>query len=380
MGSKQIQIKVTGRELYDYCTDFGLMLSWGIPLLKVLNELKKNNDNTFLQDVSSLVVQNVLRGESIASSYGKFPGIFKPAFTKWIRIGERFGLLDEALLKIAGLIRFNTLLTGEKPEVSAKEAGDFLLKAAEIIRNKEYYKTTEDECSISPSIYEELKKLSSSKITDNWIDLCEKGEKPRLFDISMMEYLTVPVYSRIAAASFWHILGSAEVGGYLPDMMEIIGLYLKNPSNLLPENDLIETEEQLLRPERDLDSMAMKLLETAEQYGKLAIEIDNSVFSLILGEKKMNMGEYLDIDPHDRSELFAVVNTLKFLLYLDPAERRIPQGCRKEINIGGRTEAVKVHISPPFPFASGLPRVKIPPEKEEPEIIEITLENRQNEN
>jgi type II secretory pathway component PulF len=44
--------KVSRDDLYNYCIDFGLMLSWGIPLAKVLLELEKSQSSPFFRKIS----------------------------------------------------------------------------------------------------------------------------------------------------------------------------------------------------------------------------------------------------------------------------------------------------------------------------------------
>lgn len=367
----KISIKITKDDLYQYCTDFGLMLSWGIPIMKILDETAKNSENHFFREISSLVGENILRGETISSTYCKYPGVFKPVFTKWVSVGERFGMLDEAFLKMAGIIRFENLLTWSTSHVPGKETGEFLLKASQIIAEKDNYKIDGNDYRISPHTFKTLKEITGDGILKDWISGAEYSEFHSLFSISMVEYLTGSIHKRIANASFWHILGTAEEGGYLPEMMEIMGLCLTDRNNLLPDEGIIEVDSSLIGQERSLEGIVEKLLEKIREMGMGTIKIENRDFIFISGEKETPLSEIIGVASDDNNELIAVINRLKMMLDLDPAERRLAQAVTKEINIGGEEFIVEVKITPPFSFPPQRQNAGHQPEKEKPELIEI---------
>lgn len=367
-------IKITGGDLYQYCADFGLMLSWGIPIMKVLEETGSQAGNPFFHRVSSLVGENILRGESIASTYCEFPQVFKPVFTKWVRIGERFGLLDEAFLKMAGIIRFENLLIPDNHQLSAVETGQFLLKASRILMEEENYRSEGDCYKISPETPGKLKNITGEGLLNEWLEQAEKSETVSLFNISMWEFLTGSIHKRIANASFWHIMGTAEIGGYLPEMAEILGLYLTDKNNLLPDTGIFKTDFQHKEPEKSLIGIAARILDKIEEEGTGAIKIKGRIYTLILGENETPLPEITGTPPDDTNELIAVVSRLKMMLDLDPAERRIAQTVRKEMLIRGKNRIVQVKTTPPFSFPPQRQEAGLQQEEEKPEIIEINIE------
>ncbi len=367
----KISINITKDDLYQYCSDFGLMLSWGIPIMKILDEMAKDSDNNFLKMISSMVGENILRGETISSTYGNYPGVFKPVFTKWVRIGERFGILDEAFLKMAGIIRFETLLTGSSSLLPEKELGVFLLKASQIILEKNNFYPDENRYKISPNAFKTMEKISGEDILKDWITYSENSESHNLFSISMVEYLTGSIHKRIANASFWHILGTAEEGGYLPEMMEIIGLYLTDKNNLLPDTGVIELNSILMKQNRSLEGILERLLEKIKELGLGTIKIENRNHILISEENETPLAEILGIAPNDDNEMIAVINRLKIALDLDPAEKRLAQAIIKEITIGKEKFIAEVNTTPPYSYPPQRLNVGQRPEKEKPELIEI---------
>lgn len=379
----KISIKITKNELYQYCADFGLMLSWGIPIMKVLDETAKKSENHFLREISYLVGENILTGETISSTYCKYPKMFKPVFTKWVRIGERFGMLDEALLKMAGIIRFENLLTGSSSHIPGRVTGEFLIKASQIIGDKDNYRPDGDNYKVSPHAFKTLKEIAGDGMLKEWIIDAENRESQSLFCISMVEYLTGSLHKRIANASFWHILGTAEEGGYLPEMMEILGLYLINRNNLLPDAGIIKVDSILKEKERSLERIAEKLLkkimEMGMGMGMGTIKIENRNFILFSGDKETPLAEIAGVALHDNNEMIALVNRLKIMFDLDPAEKRIAQATTKEMTIGGERFVVKVKITPPFSFPPQREDAENQHGKEKPEFILINIERAENE-
>ena len=375
----RISFKITGDDLYKYCTDFGLMLSWGIPIMKVLDEMGKSTENLFLKKLSSLVGENILRGETISSTYDKFPEVFKPVFTKWVRIGERFGMLDEAFLKMAGIIRFEDLLVGSASHVPGRETGGFLLKVSQIISEKDNYRPDRDDYRISPHIFKTLKEIAGEGMLKDWIAGAECSETHNLFSISMVEYLTGSIHKRIANASFWHILGTAEEGGYLPEMMEIMGLYLTDKNNLLPDSGMVEVDLLLTERKISLEGIVEKLLEKIREMGTGTIKIENRNFIYISEEKETSLSEITGSAAGDNNELIAIVNRLKLMLDLDPAERRLAQTVTKEMTFGGEKFIVRAKTTPPFSFPPQRENAGYQTEEENPEYIEINIERVENE-
>jgi len=130
------KIKVSGVDLYRYCSDMGLMLSWGISLQKILVEMETCQDNHFLKTVTEELSEEIMKGAGLKEVFQKYPSVFKPAFIKWIRIGERFGILDHVFLQMAGLMRFDNLLVRKNGKVSPEDLGSFLLRLGEFFRNQ----------------------------------------------------------------------------------------------------------------------------------------------------------------------------------------------------------------------------------------------------
>ncbi|MEQ8168166.1 MAG: type II secretion system F family protein [Candidatus Eremiobacterota bacterium] len=61
---------------FNYCNDFGLMLSWGIPLAKVLLELEKSQSSPFFREISEELYNRLLYGSTMTEVLEKFPSVF----------------------------------------------------------------------------------------------------------------------------------------------------------------------------------------------------------------------------------------------------------------------------------------------------------------
>jgi len=414
-----MKVKVTREDLYHFCADYGLMLSWGIPITRVLSEMEDTMDNLLLKKVSVLLFDVLFKGKSQEEPLKKFPDVFKPAFVRWIRIGEKFGILDQALLQMAGLMRFDHLLMGKNPAVEPREVGKFLMRFARLLRNKRPdeqsryqndtpQKSKTGDSDVSPDKWipddeqftEELLdwfplklsgesaynimnpgKLTSSlkELTDNrvileWIDKISNGEDDcRLFGDSMKCCHIYPIYRKIANPVFWYILDTAEDCGYLPWMLEILGLYLIDRKNLFPSEEILEIDGSIFGKRESSIEIARNILETIELSGdkKAIIIIKDRLFNIFIDDGETELGQLIGLPGAEVEKLRSVISSLKILLELDEVERRIPQKVVTGFSTNNRNYLVSADVAPPYPF----PNEEMSPEeymKLEPvETIEI---------
>ncbi|MEQ8190057.1 MAG: type II secretion system F family protein [Candidatus Eremiobacterota bacterium] len=352
-----MQIKVSRDDLYNYCIDFGLMLSWGIPLAKVLLELEKSQSSPFFREISEELYKRLLYGSTMTEVLEKFPSVFKKSFLKWVRVGEKFGILDKALLDMAGVLRFDSLLMRENSSLSREELAVFLMKLSTFFKEK----SSEDISSV--------RALTDNSVLIEWLEktLSVKG---KLFYNSQRNYLIEPVYRKIASPMFWHLLNTAEACGYLPYMLEILGLYFTDKNNLLPSDDTVTIERV---DKENAFSMAEKILGEVEKNTskKLTVTIKKEEFTVSVGGKEKNLSLLAGLSSDNKEKFPLIISNLKIIFDMDIAEKCLPQKIEKEYNINGRKYMVFMNIIPPY----DLPAEGVEPDKirDGTEIIEIEL-------
>ncbi len=352
-----MQIKVSKEDLYNYCTDFGLMLSWGIPLAKVLLELEKSQGSTFFREISEELYNRLLYGSTMTEVLEKFPSVFKKSFLKWVRVGEKFGILDKALLDMAGVLRFDSLLMRENSFLSRQELAIFLMKLSTLFKEK------------SSEYISSVRALTDNSVLVEWLEktLSVQG---KLFYNSQRNYLIEPVYRKIASPMFWHLLDTAEACGYLPCMLEILGLYFIDKYNLLPSDETVTIERV---DKENAFSMAEKLLSEIEKSAakKLTVTIKKEQFTVSIGGKEENLSLLVGLSSDNKEKVPLIISALKIIFDMDVAEKCLSQRNVKEYNINGRKYMVFMNIIPPY----DLPAEGLEPDKtrDGTEIIEIEL-------
>ena len=82
--------KVTTQELTDFCRQFSLMLSTGIPILDCLDILRHQQNSGHFRGVLSQVYGDVKSGCLLSEAFGNRQGTFPPFFRSMISVrGQR---------------------------------------------------------------------------------------------------------------------------------------------------------------------------------------------------------------------------------------------------------------------------------------------------
>lgn len=77
------------------------LLRAGVPLLRSLDVLSRQNTSAVLSEVLRDVREDVASGETLADAMGKHPNAFSPLHVTMIRAGESGGFLEDVLARIA---------------------------------------------------------------------------------------------------------------------------------------------------------------------------------------------------------------------------------------------------------------------------------------
>ena len=77
------------------------MIHSGLSLLRTLNILSEQTENSLLAKTIGIVRDDVERGSSLSASMSKHPKVFNPLYVSMVRAGETGGQLDVVLNRVA---------------------------------------------------------------------------------------------------------------------------------------------------------------------------------------------------------------------------------------------------------------------------------------
>src|SRR5918992_1302855 len=93
--------KVGLKDLAVFSRQFATMINSGLSLLRTLNILSEQTENTLLAKTIGTLRDDVERGSSLSQSLAKHPKVFSELFVAMVRAGETGGQLDIVLNRIA---------------------------------------------------------------------------------------------------------------------------------------------------------------------------------------------------------------------------------------------------------------------------------------
>jgi general secretion pathway protein F len=96
--------KVKGRQLATTYSQLADLLHSGVPLLRCLELLERQSNNTTLQAVIRDVRSKVADGTGLAQAMGQHPHVFSELAVSMIRAGQEGGFLEEVLKRIANFV------------------------------------------------------------------------------------------------------------------------------------------------------------------------------------------------------------------------------------------------------------------------------------
>lgn len=92
--------RVTLKDIYVFCREISYVLAAGISILKALEILKQQTENTRLKKVIIYVSDSVKKGESLSVSMEKYKE-FPAMLVNMVSVGEASGTLDETMQRMA---------------------------------------------------------------------------------------------------------------------------------------------------------------------------------------------------------------------------------------------------------------------------------------
>lgn len=93
--------RVKLKDLAIFSRQFATMISSGLSLLRALNILAEQTDNSKLAEAVKLVRDDVEKGASLSASMSKHPKVFNSLYVSLVRAGETGGQLETVLMRVA---------------------------------------------------------------------------------------------------------------------------------------------------------------------------------------------------------------------------------------------------------------------------------------
>jgi type IV pilus assembly protein PilC len=93
--------KVKLKDLAIFSRQFATMISSGLSLLRTLNILSEQTENTLLARTIGDIRDDVEKGSSLSGAMSKHPKVFSNLFVAMVRAGETGGQLDTVLMRVA---------------------------------------------------------------------------------------------------------------------------------------------------------------------------------------------------------------------------------------------------------------------------------------
>src|SRR6266498_3194732 len=105
VGKKELHMpwggRVKSKDLAVFSRQFATMINSGLSLLRALNILADQTENTKLAETIADVRTEIERGSSLSAALAKHPKVFKRLYVAMIRAGEIGGVLDGVLMRLA---------------------------------------------------------------------------------------------------------------------------------------------------------------------------------------------------------------------------------------------------------------------------------------
>ncbi len=88
-------------DLIFFTTQMSSMLQSGLSLMQALQVMRNQTRNQYMSEVIQGIVSEVQDGHSFAQALSNYPKMFSPIYVSMVRAGEKSGLLDKVLTRLA---------------------------------------------------------------------------------------------------------------------------------------------------------------------------------------------------------------------------------------------------------------------------------------
>ncbi len=103
---------VKATELYHFTRLFGTLTRAGIPIIETLEMLVNRADSQVMKNTLRAIVDNISDGNSLKSSFARFPEVFDRTYLQLLEVGEESGKMPQVLDRLTGLLKKRIQLRG----------------------------------------------------------------------------------------------------------------------------------------------------------------------------------------------------------------------------------------------------------------------------
>lgn len=110
-------IKVSRKDLINFCFHMEQMTGAGVPILEGLSDLRDSAENIRFRGVMADLIENIEGGLQLSEAMEKYPIIFDRAFTSLIKAGEKTGRISEIFKSLGDSIKWQDELTAQAKKI-----------------------------------------------------------------------------------------------------------------------------------------------------------------------------------------------------------------------------------------------------------------------
>lgn len=97
----QTRVSVRAQDIDIFTRQLASLIKAGVPVLRALSLILKQTNNKALKEVAAELGNRIRDGKMLSEAMDKFPGVFNNLYISMIRAGEKGGVLDEVLYRLA---------------------------------------------------------------------------------------------------------------------------------------------------------------------------------------------------------------------------------------------------------------------------------------
>lgn len=111
------RVKVTRKDLINFCFHMEQMTSAGVPILEGLGDLRDGAENLRFRGVVADLIENIEGGSQLSEAMQRYPTIFDRTFTSLITAGEKTGRIAEVFKSLGDSIKWQDELSAQTKKI-----------------------------------------------------------------------------------------------------------------------------------------------------------------------------------------------------------------------------------------------------------------------
>ncbi len=111
------KVKITRKDLINFCFHMEQMTGAGVPILEGLTDLRDTADNLRFRSVVADLIENIEGGLQLSEAMDRHPQIFDRAFTSLITAGEKTGRISEVFKNLSDNLKWQDELSSQSKRV-----------------------------------------------------------------------------------------------------------------------------------------------------------------------------------------------------------------------------------------------------------------------